>query len=73
MGAQDSFGFAQEFRETTGTVSFPMYWDEGFTSWSHFGVSSQPTVVLVNAAGEEIGSWRGAIPEGEVLQLAAEA
>jgi hypothetical protein len=73
MGAQDSFPFAQDFQESTGTLSFPMFWDQGFTSWSYYGVSGQPTAILVDATGTPISGWRGAFPEEEVLELAANA
>ena len=72
MGAQDSFGFAQEFRETTGTSSFLMIWDESFASWQYYGVRGQPTAILVDPSGEPITGWFGRFPEDEVLELAAD-
>ncbi len=50
-----------------------MYWDETFASWDVFGVTTQPTAVLMSAAGEPIAGWVGQIPEDEVLRLAAES
>ena len=71
MGAQDSLGLAQSFQESTGTSSFTMIWDESFSTWAYYGVSSQPTVILVDASGNPLGGWRGSIPEDEILELAA--
>ena len=48
-----------------------MLWDGSFQSWNAFGISGQPTVVLLSPDGSELGRWFGAIPEDEVLQLAA--
>lgn len=71
MGAQDSLDLAQSFQESTGTSSFTMIWDAGFSTWEYYGVFSQPTVILVDASGNPIGGWRGAIPEDEILELVA--
>lgn len=73
MGAQDSFSFAQEFRETTGTESILMIWDEGFTTWQYYGVRGQPTAILVDKTGNPIQGWLGRFDENEVLELAAAA
>ena len=73
LGTQDSGGEAAEFIESTGTYSFPMYWDETFESWVAIGISSQPAAALLGADGEVIAGWRGGFPEDEVLQLAAES
>ncbi len=48
-----------------------MTWENGFASWEYYGVSSQPAAVLVDSAGNELGSWRG-FPAEEIL-AAAEA
>ena len=69
MGAQDSFSFAQSFQDSTGASSFPMIWDENFSTWAYYGVASQPTVILVDSTGNPIGGWRGGIPEDDVLEL----
>lgn len=49
-----------------------MLWDSSFESWTALEINSQPTIIMLSPAGEEIGRWRGAIPEGEVLELAAQ-
>ena len=73
MGAQDNFGFAQEFRESTGTKSFLMIWDESFTTWQYYGVRGQPTAILVDETGQPIQGWVGRFDVDEVLELAAAA
>ncbi len=50
-----------------------MLWDSSFESWTAFGITGQPTVILLDTEGNELGRWFGAIPEGDVLRLAAEA
>jgi hypothetical protein len=72
MGAQDSFSFAEEFRQTTGTTSFLMIWDEGFDSWAYYGVRGQPTAILVDPSGEPLVGWSGVFDEDEVLELASQ-
>ena len=73
MGAQDSFDYAQEFRQTTGTESFLMIWDESFTTWEYYGVRGQPTAILVDPTGEPIEAWLGRFDIDSVLELAAAA
>ena len=73
MGAQDSLSLAESFQESTGTESFLMIWDSNFTTWQYYGVASQPTVILVDSAGNPLAGWRGGIPVDEVLELAANA
>ncbi|BAN00463.1 TlpA family protein disulfide reductase [Ilumatobacter coccineus] len=72
FGTQDSLGEAFEFVAERGTESFTMLWDSSFESWTAFEITGQPTVIMFSPDGEEIGRWRGAIPEGEVLELAAQ-
>lgn len=72
LGTQDDSDQAVQFVENGGTVSFPMYWDETFTSWEAFGIRSQPAAALLSPDGEVLGSWLGAFDEDEVLRLAAE-
>ena len=59
--------------ESTGTYSFPMYWDETFDSWIALGITGQPAAVLLSPDGEVLGAWRGMFPIDETLQLAADA
>ena len=49
-----------------------MLWDSSFESWSAFEITGQPTVILLSTDGQELGRWFGAIPESEVLELAAQ-
>jgi hypothetical protein len=71
FGTQDSRGEALDFVQQYGTSSFTMLWDESFESWAAFEVTGQPTVILLGTDGEELGRWRGGIPEADVLALAA--
>lgn len=59
MGAQDNFGMAEEFVERTGTATPLMIWDASFETWSHYDVRGQPTAVLVDPNGAELGRWFG--------------
>ena len=72
MGAQDSLGLAESFLAETGATTPLMIWDESFASWSYYGITGQPTAVLVKPDGEPVTGWRGAVPFDEVLELAAE-
>ena len=71
LGTQDSLGQANDFDNDFGT-SFEMLWDESFVSWQTIGVTSQPTVVMLQPDGTPITGWVGGIPEAEVLELAAQ-
>ena len=48
LGTQDNADFAVDFVESTGTTSFPMYWDETFETWAAFGINAQPAVALLS-------------------------
>lgn len=73
MGAQDDFGFAQEFQKSTGTNSFTMTWDASFDTWRYYQVTSQPTAILVDKNGQPIQGWRGLFPKEQVLEAARAA
>ena len=73
MGAQDTLGEAQEFIEITGATTPTMVWDPGFETWAYYGVTGQPTAVLVEPDGTPIQGWRGRFDLDEVLRLAEEA
>lgn len=72
VGTQDSLDQALDFVETYGTTSFTMLWDPSFESWIELGINGQPAGILTTPAGAIVGQWRGAIPETEVLETAAE-
>jgi len=69
MGAQDNLEFAQAFLEQTGVSTPIMIWDESFVTWSYYGVSSQPTAVLVDQTGQPIQGWVGSFDFEDVLGL----
>ena len=66
VGTQDSLGLAESFVESTGTT-FTMLWDPTFESWRQLGISGQPAGMLLTSNGQILDSWRGAIPESQVL------
>ena len=69
LGTQNAVEDAVEFVESTGTLSFPMYWDETFASWDAFGVRGQPAAALLSPSGEILGGWIGVFDLDEVLDL----
>lgn len=72
LGTQNTAAEAAEFVRDTGTISFPMYWDETFETWNAFGVRGQPAAVLLSPAGEVLGSWLGPFDTDEVIALATD-
>ena len=71
FGTQDTRQDAIDFVGEFGTSSFTMLWDESFVSWTEFGITGQPTFVLLAPDGTELGRWRGPLAEDEILSLAA--
>ena len=53
IGAQDDLAHAERFLGQTG-VTFTMLWSDSFESWSHFGVSRNSSVLLLDPAGNVI-------------------
>ena len=49
-------------------VKIPMYWDESFESWQHFGIRSQPAAVLLDKNGKIIKSWKSGVDLDAVLK-----
>ena len=73
LGTKDDADYAVDFVQSTGTYSFPMYWDETRSAWAPFGIVSQPAAVLLSPTGEAIESWSSMFPIDKVLELAAQA
>ena len=74
LGTQDSYQEARDF-VARHQVTFPMYWDSGFTSWLAFEIARQPASVLVSRDGTELRKWTSELSSedhAEVLRLAAE-
>ncbi len=57
LGAQDSLEQAHGFLDDTGTHDLAMVWDPSGQSWIHHGVTSQPTVIVLDADGQVAGTW----------------
>jgi thiol-disulfide isomerase/thioredoxin len=51
LGAQDDLVQAVDFLTDTSTQDLEMVWDASGRSWSHYRVTRQPTVVVLDAAG----------------------
>ena len=71
LGTKDDADYAVDFVTSTGTYSFPMYWDDTMSAWAPFGIVSQPAAVLLSPAGDVIDQWNRMFPVDEVLELAA--
>ena len=72
LGTKDDGEYAVDFVTSTGTYSFPMYWDETSSAWVPFGVVNQPAAVLLSPDGDVIESWNSMFPVDKVLELAAQ-
>ena len=57
LGAQDTLDEAYGFLDDTGTHGLAMVWDRSGQSWIHHGVTSQPTVIVLDAEGQVAGTW----------------
>ncbi len=57
IGAQDSLDEAHGFVEETKTAGLRMVWDPRGRSWVHYGVTNQPTVIVLGADGQIAGTW----------------
>lgn len=57
VGAQDTLDEAYGFLDDTDTHGLAMVWDESGQSWIHHGVTSQPTVIVLDADGQVAGTW----------------
>ena len=49
VGAQDDFPYAQDFIQTTGTVTPTMLWDPSFATWQAFGVRRNSEMMVASA------------------------
>ncbi len=73
VGAQDSLGEAHGFVEKTGTAGLMMVWDPSGKSWVHYGVTNQPTVIVLGADGQVAGTWFRDFAPDEILAAAGVA
>jgi thiol-disulfide isomerase/thioredoxin len=70
LGAQDDLDQAAEFLELTGTGELDMVWDATGETWIHFGITNQPTVVVVSPEGEVQATWFREFDEAGILDAA---
>jgi thiol-disulfide isomerase/thioredoxin len=65
VGAQDTLEQAYRFLDDTSTQDLTMVWDQSGRSWVHHDVTSQPTVIVLDADGQVAGRWyRDFDPDG---------
>ena len=69
VGAQNTVEDAVDFVRSTGTTSFPMYWDESYVAWDAFGIRGTPAAALLSPTGEVISGWIGPIDLDEIQTL----
>jgi thiol-disulfide isomerase/thioredoxin len=70
LGAQDSLDEAYGFLDDTDTHDLTMVWDETGQSWVHHGVTSQPTIVVLDRDGQVAGRWYRDFDEDGILAAA---
>lgn len=70
VGAQDSLRQAEGFVADTGTGALDMVWDRTGRSWVDFDVTNQPTVLVVDGAGEVQKRWFRNFDEQEIVAAA---
>lgn len=70
LGAQDSLSQAEDFLDDTGTQALEMVWDKTGSSWVHYKVTNQPTVILVGADGEQKEKLFNNFDEETILEAA---
>ncbi len=58
MGALDDLEYAKDFQSGTG-ATFQLTWAESFETWRTLGVTSQHTVIVFDAEGNQLDTWRG--------------
>ena len=73
IGTQDSLDDAKAFLKRHDVRSFPLLWEDGFESWNHFGVQSQPIAILLTRDGDVVDQWRGALGDEETAEILAAA
>ncbi len=57
LGAQDDLKLAGEFLTETGTEDLEMVWDRTGTTWVHYKVTNQPTIVVLGPDGKPVRTW----------------
>ena len=58
VGALDDLDYAKNFQTTTGST-FQLTWAESFETWRALGVTSPHTVIVFDAEGNQLDTWRG--------------
>ena len=68
LGTQDDLAYAKNF---ASGITFAMLWSKSFASWSHFGVTSQPKIVLLDGSGNIVGGGPGRFHAGRIEEQLA--
>ncbi len=70
LGAQDDLDQAVDFLSDTSTQKLQMVWDKAGKTWRHFQVTSQPTVLVIDADGQVSKKWFRDFDSGGILAAA---
>ncbi|MGH9185630.1 MAG: TlpA family protein disulfide reductase [Acidimicrobiales bacterium] len=70
IGARDDLDLAFGFVDRTDTDTLAMLWDPSGETWIHYGVTNQPTVVVLAPDGEVRGTWFRDVDEDGILAAA---
>ena len=69
MGSQDNLALAKDFIDRTGTKSFTMVWEQGGSSWRHYGIRLNSETWLLDKNGNRIGKKMfGLDQEADILK-----
>jgi hypothetical protein len=71
LGTQNDPDYAVDFVTSTGTYSFPMYWDDTNSAWLPFAIVDQPAVVLLSPTGDILEKWESVFDADQVLAALA--
>jgi len=58
MGTLDSLEYAEDFQSSTQST-FQLFWDETRDTWQALDVRQQHTVIVFDANGTQLDTWRG--------------
>ncbi len=70
VGAQDNFGYAQDFLASTGVATPTMLWDPSFVTWQAFGIRINSQMVVMSGdltTGTEVFYGFGEAEQRQVI------
>jgi len=71
IGTGDDVANAKAFSTRYAMHDVRMLWDPSAVSWGDLGVATQPSAILFDTTGHQIGAWFGGFDPKEVLDLVA--